>query len=67
MNHILTHRRCRSNEFDVISFRGEECDTSHYLVVAELRVILAVRKQAMEESDMERFNHKELYKVEGRR
>jgi hypothetical protein len=62
----LAHCRCHSKESDDRSFTGAGCDVSHYLVVTVLRVILAVSKQAMQEYDMERFNLKKLFKVEGK-
>jgi hypothetical protein len=42
----LIVRRKHSSILDVRSFRGAECDTDHYLVVAKVREILAVNKQA---------------------
>jgi hypothetical protein len=40
----------------VRSFRGAVCDTGHYLVVAKVRQKLAVRKQATQKFDGEKFN-----------
>jgi len=37
-------------------FRGADCDSEHYLVVALVRKILAVMKQATQNLDVERFN-----------
>jgi len=35
---------------------GAECDTDHYLVVAKVREIVAVTKQATKKVDVERLN-----------
>jgi len=37
IEHILTHTRCHSSVADVRSFSGNDYDTDHYLVVAEVR------------------------------
>jgi hypothetical protein len=36
VDHILINRRRYASELDVRSFRAADCDTDHYLVVAEL-------------------------------
>jgi hypothetical protein len=38
-----------SNILDVQSFRGADCDTGHYLVVAKVRERLAVKKTSSTE------------------
>jgi hypothetical protein len=45
INQILIDRRRYSSILDVQSFRGADCDTNHYLVVAKVRERLAVSKQ----------------------
>jgi len=37
IDHILVDRRWHSSILDVRSFRGADCDTGHYLVVAKVR------------------------------
>jgi UDP-glucose 4-epimerase len=44
IDHILIDKRQHSNIIDVQSFRGAECDTDHYLVVAKLRERISVSK-----------------------
>jgi hypothetical protein len=58
--HVLIDGRWYSSILDVRSFRGADCDTDHYLVVAEVREILAVGKRAGQKIDMERLNIKKL-------
>jgi hypothetical protein len=38
---FLVVRRKHSNILDVRSFRGADCDTDHYLIVAKIRERLA--------------------------
>ena len=60
LDHILIDRRWDSSILDVCSFRGADCDTDHYLVVAEVWERLVVSKQAAENFDVERFNLRKL-------
>ena len=56
----MIERRWHSNVLDVHSFRGADCDTDHYLVVAKLRGRLAVSKEEAQRFDGEIFNLKKL-------
>jgi endonuclease/exonuclease/phosphatase family metal-dependent hydrolase len=58
INYVLIDRRWHSSVLDVRSFRGADCGTDHYLVVAEVRERLAVSKQAAQKFDEEKFNIK---------
>jgi hypothetical protein len=67
IDHILIDRRRHSSILDVRSFRGADCDTDHYLVVAKVRERLAVRKQAAQKLDGVRFNLRKLNDLEVRK
>jgi len=60
----LIDRRWHSSILGVRSFRRADCDTDHYLVVAKLRESLAVRKQAAQKFEGERFNLEKLKELE---
>ena len=49
------------------SFRGAECDTDHYLVIAKVRERLEVGKQAAQRLDRHKFNLSKLNKLEVRK
>jgi hypothetical protein len=44
IDHVLINRRGHSSILDVLSFRGADCDTDHYFIVAKLKERLAVSK-----------------------
>ena len=49
IHHTLIDRSGNSSILDVRRFRGADCNTDHYLVVAKLRERLAVRKTSRTE------------------
>jgi hypothetical protein len=60
IDNSLIDRRQSLSILDVRSFRAEDCDADHYLVVAKVRERLAVSKQTMHRVHMKRFNLKKL-------
>jgi hypothetical protein len=60
LEHVLIDRRRHSDILDVRSFRGADCGTDHYLVVAKVRQRLAVSKGAAQKIDTDRINVKML-------
>jgi len=67
IDHVLIGRRWHSSVLDVGSFRGADCDTDHYLVIANVRERLAVGKQASQRFDRQRFNLRKLNELEVRK
>jgi hypothetical protein len=67
INHILRDRRWHSSIFDVGLFRGANCDTDHYLLVAKIRERLAGSKREAQKFDVERFNFRTLNESEVRK
>jgi hypothetical protein len=64
IDHVLIDNRRHSNMLDVRSFRGTDCNTNHYLVVAKLRERISVSKRAIKNFELERFDLKKLDDVE---
>jgi hypothetical protein len=64
---VLIDRRWHSSILGVRSFRGADCDTDHYLVVAKIRDKLSARKQAAQKTYVERFNLNKLSEMEVRK
>ena len=56
IDHVLIDRGWHSSVLDVRSFRGADCDTDHYLAIANVRERLAVGKQAAQRFHWQRFN-----------
>jgi endonuclease/exonuclease/phosphatase family metal-dependent hydrolase len=52
IDHILIDKRRHSNTLDVRSFRGADCDTDHYLVLAKLRKRISVSKRGRLKFDL---------------
>jgi len=67
IDHILIETRWHSIILDIQSFRGAECDTNHCLVVAKVRVRVAVSKQATKTFDGEKLNLRKLNELEVRK
>jgi len=67
IGNILINRRWHSRILDVRIFRGADCNTDDYLVVANVRERLAVSKQSAQKLDGERFNPRKLNELEVRK
>ena len=63
----MIDRRRHSSIIDVPSFRGADCDTDHYLVLAKVRERFAGRKQVAQMSDGVTFNLRKLNDLEVRK
>jgi hypothetical protein len=60
IDHVLIDKSRHSNILDVRSFRGADCDTDLYLVVAKLRQRISVSTRARQKFDLERPDLKKL-------
>jgi hypothetical protein len=61
---LIGKRRHSNILLDVRSFRGADCDTDHYLVVAKLRERISVSIRTRRKLDVERFVLKKFDDVE---
>jgi hypothetical protein len=64
INHVLIDKRRHSNILDIRSFRGADCDTNHYLIVAKLMEKILVSKRVRQNFHLERFDLKKLDDIE---
>jgi hypothetical protein len=65
IDHILVDSRRHSNVLDFPSLGAADCDSDHYLILANVKERLAVNKQRSHRFHMETFNLKILNEVEG--
>jgi len=64
INHILIDWRWHSSVLDERSFRGADCDTDYYLMVAKVTERLAVSEEEAQKFDGEIFNLRELNELD---
>jgi hypothetical protein len=66
-DHIWTDRRWHQSLLNVQPFRGADCNTDHYMVVARVRERPAVSKQETQKFDVETLNVRKLRELEVRK
>ena len=64
IDYLFIGRRWHSSTFNVRSFRGADCDTDHYLVVAQVMERLAASKQVAQKFEGVSFNIRMLNELE---
>jgi hypothetical protein len=60
IDQVLIDKRRHANILDVRSFRGANCHTDHYLVVAKLRERILLSRRRRQNFGLERFDLKKL-------
>ena len=63
IDHVLIDMRRQSSILDIRSFRGADCDSNPYLLIAKLRERLSVAKRVDQIVDINRFDVRK-FKVE---
>jgi hypothetical protein len=67
IDHILIDSKWHSSILDVQSFRGADCDNGIYLLTAQFRERLSVRKQEAYKIGVQKFTLKKLNELEVRK
>ena len=67
IDQMLIDNKWNSSVLEVRSFKGVDCDTDRFVVVAKVRELLAVSKEAAQSFDEERFNVRKLNELEVRK
>ena len=60
IDHILIDKQRESSILNIRSFRGADCDSDHYLLIAKLREGLSVAKRVDQIVDIDRFDVRKL-------
>jgi len=67
IDHVLVDERRHSSIIDVRSLRGADCDTGHYLVVANIPQRLSLKKGIKQHLVADRYNLNKLVDREPRK